>query len=93
MTPEQKLSALLAYFRGDLPVQHICKKYDVSRENLRQWKQLLYRRADLIFEHGSTLAATNRLKDTLAKRDREIAELREIVADLRAQLDPPTDGS
>jgi transposase-like protein len=84
---EQKLGLVLQYIRNPKCLRELCRAHGRSRQDIHNWFKLLRARADLIFEHGSTIRKKARLAEANDALRRKIIDLEQTVSELRAELD------
>ena len=77
-TPEFKAKVVLEALRGESSQAELCRRYNLSEEQLSTWKQQLLENAASLFES----------RDKSSKETRErIAELEQLVGGLKVAVD------
>ncbi len=84
---EMKLDVVLQYLRNPKCLRQLCRNHGCKRQDIHNWIKLLRARADLVFEHGSTIRKKARLEETNQALRQKIIDLEQTVAELRAELE------
>ena len=84
---ELKLDVVLQYLRNPKCLRQLCRNHGCKRQDIHNWIKLLRARADLVFEHGSTIRKKERLEETNQKLRQKIIDLEQTVAELRVEIE------
>ena len=77
-TPEFKTEVVLEALKGESSEAEVCRRYNLSEEQVSKWKQQLLENAASLFES----------KDKVSKENKErIAELEQLVEKLTVAID------
>lgn len=84
---ERKLDLVFQYLRDPKCLRKLYRTHQLNRQDIHNWIKLLRTRADLIFEHGSTLRKKARLVELDQSLRKKIIDLEQTVTELRAELE------
>jgi len=82
-----KLDLVVRYIGNSNSMGEICRTYNLKKQTVHYWVKRLRERADLVFEHGSTLRKRGRLEGANRALRQKIIDLEQTVSELRAELE------
>jgi transposase-like protein len=84
---ERKLELVFQYLRDPKSLSRLYRTHQLNRQDIHYWIKLLRTRADMIFEHGSTVRKRARFEETNRALRQKIIDLEQTVSELRAELE------
>jgi len=84
---ELKLNLVLRYLSNPKCLRQLCRDHGRKRQDIHNWIKLLRARADLVFEHGSTIRKKARLAEANEALRQKIIDLEQTLSELKAEIE------
>lgn len=90
-TPKEKMEIVIEGMRSESGIADVCRKHGVSSALYYQWRDHLFKRADLVFgpkekRNGKVERKIEKLEAALQRKDSIIAEITAENLDLKKTL-------
>ena len=84
---ERKLDLVVRYLGDPDCMGEICRTHKLDRQKVHYWLKRLRERADLVFEHGSTIRRKARLAEANQALRQKVIDLEQTITELKAELE------